>query len=150
MWNHWNAVLWQEVPNIQGHWAHCIVQRQKQVAEAMCEADSNELLLRGIADSLCRQSGWCCGPAAFGKKFVMHQTFFIIEIDQHFLDLWVEVRPFLQWDYQSYILNQLTTVSLKACCSILYISMVILPNFQQNLMQKHFTLAHWFYYVIKG
>lgn len=42
----------------------------------------------------------------------------------------------------SHILNQLTTVSLNACCSILYISMVILPNFQQNLMQKHFTSAH--------
>jgi hypothetical protein len=53
---------------------------------------------------------------ALGKKFVMHQTFCIIESDQHFLDL----QPFLQWDYQSYIFNQLTTVSLNACCSILY------------------------------
>jgi len=79
MWNHWNAVLCQEVPDIQGHWAHCIVQRQKQVPEAMCETLSNELLLRGIADSLCL--------AALGKKFVMHQTFCIIESDQHLLDL---------------------------------------------------------------
>ena len=150
MWNHWNVMLCQEVPDIQGHLAHCIIQMQKQVPAAMCEAVSNELLLRGTADSLCRHCDWCCGPAALGKKFVIHQTLYFIESDQHCLDFLVEIWPFLKWDYQSYVLNQLNTVSLNACCSILYISMVILPNFQQNLMQKNFTSAHSSSYVMKG
>lgn len=151
MRNHWNSVLCQEVPDVQDHWAHFIVQMQKQVPEGN-ETVFNELLLRVIADSLCRQSDWYCGPVALGKKFVMHQTVrlyhwkwsafsWFVSGNEAILTMGLPVI---------YILNQLTIVSLNACCSILYISMVILPNFQRNLMQKHFTSAHSFYYVMKG
>jgi len=148
MWNHWNAVLCQEVPDIQDHWAHFIVKTQKQVPEAMCEAVFNELLLRVIADSLCRQSDWCCGlgqeicdapDRLYHWKWSAFSWF--VSGNEAILTMGLPVI---------YILNQLTTVSLNACCSILYISVVILPNFWQNLMQKHFTWAHSFYCVMKG
>jgi hypothetical protein len=47
----------------------------------------------------------------------------------------MDVRPFLNREYHSSVLDGLNTVSLNACCNISYVSVVILPSFWQNLMQ---------------
>jgi hypothetical protein len=47
----------------------------------------------------------------------------------------MDVRPFLNREYHSNVLDQLNAVSLNAYCSISYVSVAILPSFWQNLMQ---------------
>jgi hypothetical protein len=45
------------------------------------------------------------------------------------------MRPFLNREYHSYVLDRLNAVSLNACCSISYVSVAVLSSFWQNLMQ---------------
>jgi hypothetical protein len=47
----------------------------------------------------------------------------------------MEVRPFLNREYHSNVLDLLNGVSPNAYCSILYVSVAVLPSFWQNLMQ---------------
>jgi hypothetical protein len=47
----------------------------------------------------------------------------------------MDVRPFLNREYHSNVLDRLNAVSPNACCSISYVSVAVLPNFWQNLMQ---------------
>jgi hypothetical protein len=47
----------------------------------------------------------------------------------------MDVWPFLNREYHSNVLDQLNAVSANACCSILHVSVAVLPSFWQNLMQ---------------
>jgi hypothetical protein len=47
----------------------------------------------------------------------------------------MDVRPFLNREYHSNILDRLNAVSRNACCSISYVSVAVFPSFWQNLMQ---------------
>jgi hypothetical protein len=69
---------------------------------------------------------------ALGKKLVMHQTLRVKESDQRSS---MDVRPFLNREYHSNVLDRLNAVSPNACCSISYVSVAVLPGFWQNLMQ---------------
>jgi hypothetical protein len=46
----------------------------------------------------------------------------------------VDVRPFLNWEYHSNVLDRLNAISPNAC-SISYVSVAVLPSFWQNFMQ---------------
>jgi hypothetical protein len=79
-----------------------------------------------------------------GKKLVMHQTLRVKESDQHCLGIWPDLpgflRPFLNWEYHSNVLDRLNAVSLNACCGISYVFVAVLPSFWQNLMQTRCSL----------
>jgi hypothetical protein len=47
----------------------------------------------------------------------------------------MDVRQFLNREYHSDVLDRLNAVSPDACCSISYVSVVVLESFWQNLMQ---------------
>jgi hypothetical protein len=47
----------------------------------------------------------------------------------------MDVRPFLNREYHSNVLDRLNAVSPNACCSTSYVSVAVLPSFWQNLMQ---------------
>jgi hypothetical protein len=47
----------------------------------------------------------------------------------------MDVRPFLNREYHSHVLDRLNSVSPNACCSISYVSVAVSPSFWQNLMQ---------------
>jgi hypothetical protein len=47
----------------------------------------------------------------------------------------MDVRPFLNREYHSNVLDRLNAVSQNVCCSISYVSVAVLPSFWQNLMQ---------------
>jgi hypothetical protein len=47
----------------------------------------------------------------------------------------MDVRPFLNREYHSNVLDRLNAVSPNACCSISYVSVAVLTSFWQNLMQ---------------
>jgi hypothetical protein len=92
----------------------------------------SKALQNGYVDSL-------IDGLALGKKIVMHQT---LHIKESAVDGWpvcgsssMDMGPFLNQEYHSDVLDQLNAVSPNACCSILYISVAILPSFWQNLMQ---------------
>jgi hypothetical protein len=53
----------------------------------------------------------------------------------------MDVRPFLNWEYHSNVLDRFHAVSLNACCSISYISVAVLPSFWQNLMQTRCSFS---------
>jgi hypothetical protein len=91
------------------------------------EAVSDELYLEGIAERLCRQSdSWSgIGEETHDAPDPLHQR----------KRSSTDVRPFLNRKYRSNVLDRLNAVSLNACCSILYISVVVSPSFWQNLMQ---------------
>jgi hypothetical protein len=100
--------------------------------KTICEAISNKLHLKGIAEQLCRKSDSWSGtgeethdapdPACQRKQLSM------------------DVRPFLNWEYHSNVLDQLNAVPPDACRSISYVSVAVLPSFWQNLMQTHCSL----------
>jgi hypothetical protein len=75
----------------------------------------------------------------WGKKLVRYQTLRFKESDQHCSDIWPDLprflRPFLNREYHSNILDRLNAVSPNTCCSISYVSVAVLPSFWQNLMQ---------------
>jgi hypothetical protein len=108
--------------------AHCRG-AETRYRKNICEAVSDELHLEDFqnayADSLIH-------GLALGKKLVMHQTLRVIESDHHSS---MDVRPFLNWEYHSDVLDRLNAVSPNACCSIWYVSVAVLPSFWQNLMQ---------------
>jgi hypothetical protein len=47
----------------------------------------------------------------------------------------MDVRPFLNQEYHSNVLDRLNAVSPNACCSISHVSVAVSPSFWQNLMQ---------------
>jgi hypothetical protein len=51
----------------------------------------------------------------------------------------MDVRPFLNREYHSDVLDRLNAVSPNACCSISYVSVAVLPSFWQNLMQTRWS-----------
>jgi hypothetical protein len=85
----------------------------------------SKALQNGYVDSLIH-------GLALGKKLVMHQTLRVKESDQRSS---MDVRPFLNREYHSNVLDLLNAVSPYACCSISHVSAVVLPSFWQNLMQ---------------
>jgi hypothetical protein len=59
----------------------------------ICEAISNKLYLEGITGLFHQKS-----DAYFGLvKFMMYQTLHVKESDQHRLEFWPQVQPFLKW-----------------------------------------------------
>jgi hypothetical protein len=46
-------------------------------------------------------------------------------------------RPLLKWQYNSNVFNRLRQDSLKAACSISYISAPVFPRWKQKLMHTH-------------
>jgi hypothetical protein len=53
----------------------------------------------------------------------------------------MDVRPFLNREYHSNVLDRLNAVSPHACCSISYVSVAVLPSFWQNLMQTRCSFS---------
>jgi hypothetical protein len=54
--NHEDAVLGQEFPNTQGRVTWRIVVAEARYRKTICEAISEKLHLKGVAEQLCRQS----------------------------------------------------------------------------------------------
>jgi hypothetical protein len=52
----------------------------------------------------------------------------------------MDMRPFLNWEYHSVVLDRLNAVSPNACCSISYVSVAVKPSFWQNLMQTRCSI----------
>jgi hypothetical protein len=73
-----------------------------------------------------------------GKKLVMHQTLRVKESGWPVCgSLLMDVRPFLNREYHSDVLDRLNAVPR---CGISYVSVAVLPSFWQTLMQTHFSL----------
>jgi hypothetical protein len=93
---------------------------------------TSKTLQNGYVDSLIH-------GLALEKKFVMHQTLRVKESAVDGLPVCglssMDVRPFLNREYHSNVLDRLNAVSPNACCSISYVSVAVLPSFWQNLMQ---------------
>jgi hypothetical protein len=97
--------------------------------KTICGAISNELLLEGVAEQLCRQFDSWSGvweethdaPDPLRQRKQSSSS--------------MDVRSFLDQECHSNVLDRLNTVSPNAYCSISYISVAVLPSFWQNLMQ---------------
>jgi hypothetical protein len=123
-------VLGQEFPDTQGHVAqHTVVVQKPGTGRPFVRLFLTncipKALQNGYVDS--RIHG-----VALGKKLVIHQTLRVKESDQGSS---MVVRPFLNHEYHSNVLDRLNAVSPNACCSISYVSVAVLPSFWQNLMQ---------------
>lgn len=116
--NHWNAVLGQEFPHIQGHWAWHVVEVQKVgTPKAICEAVQQT------------------APPRHSRKVV--QIMKVISIGEIFDQICLTF--FGQGDegiFQSNVFYWFSAVSWNAWCSISYLLGVVLCSFHQNLMQK--------------
>jgi hypothetical protein len=62
----------------------------------------------------------------------------------HFLQL------FLNREYHSIVFDRLNAVSLNTCCSILYVSVAVLPSFWQNLCKHVAPSTHPFHNTTEG
>jgi hypothetical protein len=130
-------VLGQEFPDTQGHGAWRIVVVQKPgtgrpFVRPFATNCISKALQNGYVHSLIH-------GVALGKKLVMHQTLRVKEgaVDGQPVcgSSSMDVRPFLNREYHSNVLDRLNAVSSNACCSISYVSVAVLPSFWQNLMQ---------------
>jgi hypothetical protein len=59
--NHWDVVFCQEPQDSQGPLGQYTVKVQNPVLETTCEAISDEVHLKGIAQAFCSQRDSCCG-----------------------------------------------------------------------------------------
>jgi hypothetical protein len=85
-----------------------------------------------------QQSVWSSNVGSHGFTALTRSTVSLVRA----VDGWpvcgsssMDVRPFLNWEYHSNVLDRLNAVSVNACCSISYVSLAVLPSFWQNLMQ---------------
>jgi hypothetical protein len=119
---------WPRIPRHSGlrGMAHCHG-AEARYWKTICEAASDELHISSIAELLCRQSG--IGEGTRDAPDPPHQR----KRSSSSMDM----RPFLNLEYHSYVLDRLNAVSPNACCSISYVSVAVLPGFWQNLMQTH-------------
>jgi hypothetical protein len=62
----------------------------------------------------------------------------------------MDVRPFLNREYHSNVLDRLNAISPNACCSISYVSVAVLPSFWQNVMQTRCSSTHPFHNTTEG
>jgi hypothetical protein len=128
-------VLGQEFPGTQGRvaWRIVVVQKPGTGRPLVRPFPTNcisEALQKGYVDSLIH-------GLALGKKLVMHQTLASKKAPLMaglYVDSSMDVRPFLNREYHSNVLDRLNAVSPNAC-SISYVSVAVLPSFWQNLMQ---------------
>jgi hypothetical protein len=97
--------------------------------KTICEAISVELHLEGVAEWLCRQSDSWSGTGEELRDALDSPR------QRKRSSSSMDVRPFLNQEYHSNILDRLNAVSPNACCSISCVSVAILPSFWQNLMQ---------------
>jgi hypothetical protein len=72
---------------------------------------------------------------ALGKNLMMHQTLRAVDGRPVCGPSSMDVRPFLNREYHSNVLDRLNAVSPNACCSISYVSVAVLPSFWNNFMQ---------------
>lgn len=123
MGNHWNAMLGQEFPHIQGPWAWHIVEVQKAgTPKAICEAVQQT------------------APPRHSRKVL--QIVKVISIGKIFDQFCFTF--FGQGDegiFQSNVFYWFSTISPNAWCSISYLLVVVLCSFQQNLKQKHCSFS---------
>jgi hypothetical protein len=123
-------MLGQEFPNNQGRvaWRIVAVKKPSTGRPFVRPFPTNcisKALQKGYVDSLIH-------GLALGQKLVIHQTLRVKESDQRSS---MDVRPFLNREYHSNVLDRLNAVSPNDCCSISYVSVAVLPSFWQNLMQ---------------
>jgi hypothetical protein len=78
---------------------------------------------------------------ALVKKIKIYQTLHVKESDQHHLEYWPQVQPFLKWRYQSDMVDSLNALSLNACCCIQYTSVELLQSCSK-FNAKMFLLKH--------
>jgi hypothetical protein len=131
--NHGDDVLGQEFPDIQGSvdWRIIVVQKPGNGRPFVRPFPTNcisKALQNGYVDSLIH-------GLALGKKLVMHQA---LRVKESAIDgrpvcgsSSMDVRPFLNREYHSNVLERLNAVSPNACCSISYVSVAVLPSFWQ-------------------
>jgi hypothetical protein len=122
-------VLGQEFPDPQGRVAWRIVVVQKPGTGSPFVRPTNciwKALQNGYVYSLIH-------GLALEKKLVMRQT---LRVKESYQRSSMDVRPFLNREYHSDVLDRLSAVSPNVCCSISYVSVFVLPSFWQNVMQK--------------
>ena len=119
MWNHWNAMLGQESPHIQGHCAWHIVEVQKA----------------GTPKGTCEAVQQTAPPGHSRKILRIVKVICIGEIfDQICFTFFGQGDEVI---FQSNVFCWFSAFSPNAWCSISYMLVVLLCSFQQNLMQKH-------------
>jgi hypothetical protein len=123
MGNHWNAMLGQEFPHIQGHWAWHIAEVQKAgTPKAICEAVQQTAPPRHSRKVL-----QIVKVIGIGKIF-----------DQFCFTFFGQSNEGI---FQSNVFYWFSTFSPNAWCSISYLLVVVLCSFQQNLKQKHCSFS---------
>jgi hypothetical protein len=121
----WPRITRHSGPRGMGHCRSAEARYRKTI----CEAVSEKLYLEGVAERLCRQSdSWSgVGEETRDAPDPPCQT----KRSSSSMD----VRTFLNREYHSNVLDRLNDISPNACCSILYVSVAVLPSFWQNFMQ---------------
>jgi hypothetical protein len=114
--------------------AHCHG-TEARYRKTICEAISDELHLKDVAEQLCTQSDSWSGIEEETRDAPDPQR----QRKQSSSSSSMDVRSFLNLEYHSNVLDRLNAVSPNACCSISYVSVAILPSFWQNLMQTRYS-----------